>query len=56
MRRAASALQQRGGQRGDSVAVLLPNAPQMIELHFAVPLAGGLLNVLNMRPDANNIR
>lgn len=56
VRRLASALQQRGVQRGDSVAALLPNTPEMIELHFAVPLVGGVLNALNTRLDAQSIR
>lgn len=56
VRRLASALRLRGVQPGDTVAVLLPNTPEMIELHFAVPLAGAVLNALNTRLDAQSIR
>jgi fatty-acyl-CoA synthase len=34
---------------GDRVATLLPNVPQMLELHYAVPGAGGVLVPLNTR-------
>ncbi len=50
--RLASALRQRGLQRGDVVAAMLPNVPAMVEAHFAVPLAGLILNTLNTRLDA----
>ena len=56
VRRLASALRRRGIEPGDTVAALLPNTPEMIELHFAVPLAGAVLNALNTRLDANSIR
>ncbi len=51
-RRLASALVRRGLQRGDVVAVMLPNVPAMVEAHFGVPLAGLVLNALNTRLDA----
>jgi fatty-acyl-CoA synthase len=51
----ASALQQAGIGRGDTVAVLLPNIPQMIEAHFGVPMAGAVLNTLNTRLDIASI-
>ena len=35
----------------DTVAVLLPNVLAMIEAHFAVPLAGAVLNSLNTHLD-----
>jgi fatty-acyl-CoA synthase len=54
-RRLASALQQAGIGRGDTVAVLLPNIPPMIEAHFGVPMAGAVLNTLNTRLDASSI-
>lgn len=50
-RQLASALVQRGIGRGDTVAVLLPNTPAMVEVHFAVPMAGAVLNALNTRLD-----
>lgn len=56
VRRLASALRTRGVGRGDTVAALLPNTPEMIEAHFAVPLAGGVLNAINTRLDGASIR
>ena len=34
---------------------MLPNIPAMYEAHFAVPMAGGVLNALNTRLDAGAI-
>ena len=51
-RRLASALAKRGVTRGDTVAVMLANTPAMLECHYAVPMAGGVLNTLNTRLDA----
>ena len=51
-KRFASFLAQRGIRRGDTVAAMLPNIPAMNEVHFAVPMAGGVLNALNIRLDA----
>ncbi|MDX6542281.1 MAG: hypothetical protein QOI71_3891, partial [Gaiellales bacterium] len=47
--RLANALRGRGLRHGDRVAVLSPNAPAMLEAHFAVPLAGGVLVAINTR-------
>ncbi|WP_449432507.1 acyl-CoA synthetase [Pseudomonas putida] len=54
-RRLASALAGRGIGRGDTVAVMLPNIPAMLEAHFAVPMTGAVLNTLNVRLDAEAI-
>jgi fatty-acyl-CoA synthase len=54
-RRFASYLAGRGIGSGDTVAAMLPNIPAMNELHFAVPLAGAVLNALNIRLDAASI-
>ncbi len=54
-RRLASALVRRGIGRGDTVAVLCPNIPAMLEAHFAVPMAGAVLNALNTRLDPATI-
>ena len=54
-RRLASALRARGIGRGDTVAVMLPNMPAMLEAHFGVPMAGAVLNALNTRLDAATI-
>jgi len=51
-RRFASFLAKHGIGRGDTVAAMLPNIPAMNELHFAVPMAGAVLNGLNIRLDA----
>src|SRR5579862_1263091 len=47
--RFANLLRQLGLKPGDRVAVLAPNIAQMLEAHFAVPLAGGVLCTLNIR-------
>jgi 3-(methylthio)propionyl---CoA ligase len=54
-RRLASALAARGLGRGDTVAVMLANTPEMVECHFGVPMAGAVLNALNTRLDAEAI-
>jgi len=53
--RLASALVRRGIERGDTVSVLAPNTPAMLEAHFGVPLAGAVLNAINCRLDAEGI-
>src|SRR3954470_15165785 len=53
--RLASALSARGIGRGDTVAALLPNIPEMLECHYGVPMAGAVLNTLNTRLDAATI-
>ena len=50
-RRLASALVARGIGSGDTVAVMLPNTPAMVEAHFGIPMAGAVLNTLNTRLD-----
>ena len=54
-RRLASALAGHGIGRGDTVAVMLPNTPSMVEAHFGVPMAGAVLNAMNTRLDAQSI-
>ncbi len=51
-RRLAGALSGRGIGRGDTVAVMAPNIPEMFEVHFGVPATGAVLNTLNTRLDA----
>jgi fatty-acyl-CoA synthase len=53
--RLASALQKAGIAKNDTVAVMLPNTPPMVEAHFGVPMAGAVLNALNTRLDAETI-
>ncbi|WP_150286172.1 acyl-CoA synthetase [Rhabdaerophilum calidifontis] len=55
-RRMASALVKAGIGKGDTVAALLPNTPLMLELHYAVPMLGAVLNTINTRLDAATIR
>ncbi|MAA64910.1 MAG: acyl-CoA synthetase [Alteromonadaceae bacterium] len=54
-RRLASALDKRGVGKGDTVAAMLPNIPEMLECHFGVPMLGAVLNALNTRLDAEAI-
>ncbi|MFK8020214.1 MAG: acyl-CoA synthetase [Pseudomonadales bacterium] len=51
----ASALKKIGVGRDDTVALMLPNVPAMLEAHFAIPMAGGVINALNIRLDADAI-
>jgi fatty-acyl-CoA synthase len=54
-RRLASALQRAGLGNGDTVAVMLPNTPPMVEAHFGIPMAGAVLNTMNTRLDPEAI-
>ncbi len=51
-RRLASALKGRGIGKNDTVAVMGANTPELFEAHFGVPMAGAVLNALNVRLDA----
>ena len=55
-RRLASALRQAGIAPGDVVAALLPNIPEMLEAHNAVPMAHAVLCPINTRLDAPTVR
>jgi fatty-acyl-CoA synthase len=54
-RQFADALRRRGIRPGDTVTVMAPNVPALLEAHFAVPMAGAVLNALNYRLDARSI-
>lgn len=54
-RQFAHQLQKLGIGKNDTVSVLLPNVPAMIEAHFAVPMVGAVLNTLNTRLDAKTL-
>lgn len=54
-RQLASALVRAGIGKGDTVAVMLPNVPPMVEAHFGVPMAGAVLNTLNTRLEPESI-
>ncbi|KQV83337.1 acyl-CoA synthetase [Massilia sp. Root351] len=53
--RLASALVKLGVQPGDTVSIIAPNTPAMLEAHFGVPLSGAVLNAINCRLDAQGI-
>ena len=54
-RRLASALVGRGVRPGDTVAVMLPNVPAMLDAHYGIPMAGAVINALNVRLEAETI-
>jgi fatty-acyl-CoA synthase len=53
--RVAGALRAGGVGPGDRVAYLMPNLPEMLVAHFAVPLAGGVLVAINTRLTAEEV-
>lgn len=53
--RLASALARRGIGRGDTVSVMAPNTPAMLECHLGVPLSGAVLNAINARLDVEGV-
>ncbi|MDQ4119136.1 MAG: acyl--CoA ligase family protein [Actinomycetota bacterium] len=54
--RVAQALRASGVRPGDRVAYLLPNVPEMLVAHFAVPLAGAVLVAINTRLSTEEVR
>ncbi|MGX5651002.1 acyl-CoA synthetase [Hydrogenophaga sp. YM1] len=50
--RLAAALRALGIGKGDTVSTLLPNTPEMVEAHYAIPALGAVINTLNTRLDA----
>lgn len=54
-RKLASALAKLGIGKGDTVSALLANTPAMLELHYAVPMLGAVLNAMNTRLDPPTI-
>ena len=54
-RRLASALAKRGVAKGDTVAIMSPNTPAMLEAHHGVPMCGAVLSALNYRLDAASL-
>ncbi len=53
--RVARALRASGIEPGDRVAYLMPNLPELLIAHFAVPLAGGVLVAVNTRLAAEEV-
>src|SRR5713101_8002165 len=54
-RRFAGALAGRGIAKGDTVAIMAPNVPELFEAHFGVPMVGAVLNAINTRLDAETL-
>jgi fatty-acyl-CoA synthase len=54
-RKLASALRKAGVRKGDTVALMAPNTPAAYEAAFGVPMAGAVLNAMNIRLDAATI-
>ncbi|MHA6781949.1 AMP-binding protein [Pseudonocardia saturnea] len=52
----AHALQASGVQRGDRVAYMCPNIPEMLVANFGVPLAGAVMVPVNTRLSAEEVR
>ena len=53
--RLASALRKAGLQKHDRVAFLCPNIPALLEAHYGVPAAGGILVAINTRLNSEEI-
>lgn len=53
--RLASSIVSLGVERGQVVSVMAPNIPAMYEMNFAVPMAGAVLNSINLRLDARTV-
>lgn len=53
--RLASALVKSGIEPGDTVSIIAPNTPAMLESHFGIPLSGAVLNAINCRLDAEGV-
>ncbi|MBI3975436.1 MAG: long-chain-fatty-acid--CoA ligase [Armatimonadetes bacterium] len=54
--RLAAALREAGVRKGDRVALLCPNTTPMLEAHFGVPLAGGVLVAINTRLTSREVQ
>lgn len=54
-RKFAAALRGAGVGRGDVVALLMANTPPMLAAHFAVPMAGAVINTINTRLDVATV-
>ena len=53
--RLAGALRSAGMRRGDRVAFLAPNIPPLLEAHYGVPAAGGVLVAINTRLNSEEV-
>lgn len=55
VRQLASALIKRGIKQGDTVSIIAPNTPEMFEAHYGIPMAGAVLNAINIRLEVETI-
>jgi fatty-acyl-CoA synthase len=53
--RLASGLRKAGMKKHDRVAFICPNIPAMLEAHYGVPLAGGILVAINIRLSSDEV-
>ena len=51
----ASALTNKGVGKGDTVAVLCFNTPEIYEAHYGIPMIGAIINTINIRLDVDTI-
>ncbi|MBV9195794.1 MAG: AMP-binding protein [Solirubrobacterales bacterium] len=56
VRRLASALRGAGLEKGDRVAFIAPNIPALLEAHYGVPAAGGVLVAINYRLNRDEVQ
>ena len=54
-KRLASALTKKGVGKGDTVAVLCFNTPEIYEAHYGIPMIGAIINTINIRLDVDTI-
>ena len=55
MQKIAKSLINLGVKKNQTISVIAPNIPEMVELHFAIPMAGGVINAINTRLNAEVI-
>ncbi|MCH1499816.1 MAG: acyl-CoA synthetase [Akkermansiaceae bacterium] len=53
--RFASALTKIGVGEGDVVSVMAANTPELFEVHYSVPMTGGVVNTINTRLDVRTV-
>ena len=51
----ASALNKIGIDKGDVVSIMAANTPEAFEVHYSVPMIGGVLNTINTRLDIRTV-
>ncbi len=55
-RQLASALKKKGITPGDTISIMAANTPEMFEAHFGVPMAGAVLNTINIRLETETVK